>query len=219
MESRDGYQEGKNIPLIMTLPEETMRNIFNYLSFETLYFSLRKVCKNIQTYVDHYLKVRGTTFLVGGQEDSKKHVIEIIKKPGKGFIIIRTPVSTISFVTNLQYNQSLDKYPCRRIDKVLHAAIGETDVCYMYKGNGLIYRYDLESDKWEKISENCRILRCLDHKQLSHECIQRLVSEDFPYYFEHDGFCHCNYPFVKAFYKPLNVSISKVMSCKRLKLK
>lgn len=200
MDSGDGYEDGNSIPPILTIPEETMRDIFDYLSFETLYFSLRKVCKNIQTYVDHNLKVRGTTFLVGGQEGSEKEVIEIVKKPGKGFIIIRTPVSTLSCVnSNRQYHKSLDEHPCRRIDKVLYGAMLKTGVCYMYKGNGLIYRYDLESDKWEKILENCRALRCLDDKILSQECIQKLVSEDFPYYFEHDGFRHCNYPFVQAF--------------------
>ena len=152
MDSGDGYEDGNNIPPMMTLPEETMRYIFNYLSFETLYFSLRKVCKNIQTYVDHYLKVRGTTFLVGGQEGLEKQVIEIIKKPGEGFIIIRTPVSTLSCVnSNRQYHNSLDEYPWRRIDKVLYAAMLETGVCYMCKSNGLIYRYDQESDMWEKI--------------------------------------------------------------------
>ena len=86
MDIGDKCQDRNNISPIMTHPEELMREIFNYLSFETLFFSLRRVCKNIQTYVDRYLKVRGTSFLVGYQEDSKKQVIEIIKKLKEGFI-------------------------------------------------------------------------------------------------------------------------------------
>ena len=262
MDIRDKCQDGNKISTIMTLPEETMCEIFNYLSFETLYFSLRNVCKNLQIYVDHYLKLRGSSFLVGGQEGLETEVIEIIKQPGNGLIILRTPLSSTSFITSkLQHNASLDKHPARLIDKVLYAAMRESGVCYIYKNEvfesqkGLIYRYDLESDKWEpcrridevlhlaigetgvsyifegngltyryknkkweKILENCTTLRCLDRRELSHESIQRLVSEEFPYYFEYDGYGHCNYPSVQTFYKPLNVSISKVMSCKRLRL-
>ena len=89
MDSGDKCQDGNKVSTIMILPEETMCEIFNYLSFETLYFSLRNVCKNLQIYVDHYLKERGTTYLVGGQVGSKKQVIEIIEKPKEGFITLR----------------------------------------------------------------------------------------------------------------------------------
>ena len=65
----------------------------------------------------------------------------------------------------------------------------------MYKSEkGLIYRYDLDSDKWEKILENSSTLKCLDHDEPSHECIQRLVSDDFPHYFENHSYGHYNYP-------------------------
>ena len=89
--------DGSDISLIMKLPEETAREIFNYLSFETLYFSLRRVCKNIQIYVDRYLQVRGRSFLAGCQEGSEKEVIEIIKKPKEGYITLRVPGSCITW--------------------------------------------------------------------------------------------------------------------------
>ena len=144
MDSGDRCQDGNKISPIMTLPEETMREIFNYLSFETLYFSLRKVCMNIQTYVDHDLKVTGTSLLVGGQEGSENQRIEIIKKPGKGLIILRAPLSSIPCVTSkVPYNDSFDEHRDRRIDKVLYAAIRESGVCYMYITKGLTYGYDL----------------------------------------------------------------------------
>ena len=97
--------DGSDISLIMTLPEETMREIFNYLSFETLYFSLRRVCKNIQIYVDRYLQVRGRSFLAGCQEGSEKEVIEIIKKPKEGYITLRVPGSCITWDTSQRFLQ------------------------------------------------------------------------------------------------------------------
>ena len=192
-----------------------MCEIFNYLSFETLYFSLRKVCMNIQTYVNRYLNVRGTSFLVDGQKGSEKQVIEIIQKPGKGLIIFRTLLSSTPCVTSkLLFNESFDEHRDRRIDKVLYAAIRESQVCYKYKSKGVTYGYDLESDKWKNFLENFTTLRCLDHDELSHECIQSIVSEDFPYYFEYDNYGHFNYPIVqvKAIDKP--VRVCKVFSCK-----
>ena len=52
MDNADNGQDENNITPIMTLPEEAMHEIFNYQTFQTLYFSLRTVCKNIQTYVE-----------------------------------------------------------------------------------------------------------------------------------------------------------------------
>ena len=219
MDIRDKCQDGNKISTIMTLPEETMCEIFNYLSFETLYFSLRNVCKNLQIYVDHYLKLRGSSFLVGGQEGLETEVIEIIKQPGNGLIILRTPLSSNSFITSkLQHNASLDKHPARLIDKVLYAAMRESGVCYIYKNKDLIYRYDLESDKWEKIFEDSTALRCLYHIELSHECIATVVLEDFPYYFENDSYGYYNYPAVQVQEKDKPLSVCKIVSCKRLRL-
>ena len=81
MDNDDKSQDGINISPILTLPEETMREIFIYLSFETLHFSLRTVCKNIHTYVDDYLHIRGTSFFVTCQRGLKKEVIEITEMP------------------------------------------------------------------------------------------------------------------------------------------
>ena len=220
MDGGNRGHDGNSIPPIMMVPEETMIEIFSYLSFETLHFSLRKVCKKIQAMVDRYLKVRGTSFLVGRQECWGKEVIEIIKKPKKGFIILRAPVSSVPCGTStLQYNESLDEYGDSRINKVLFAAMRETGVCYIYKNEkGLIYRYDLDSDKWENILENSSTLKCLDHDEPSHECIQRLVSDDFPHYFENHSYGHYNYPFVLVKDKDKPWSACKITYSKRLKL-
>ena len=194
MDSDEICQDGNKIPPIMALPEETMREIFNYLSIETLYISLRQVCKNIQTYVDRYLKARASSFLFGEKGGTEKEVIKVIKEPKKGLIILRGPVSSNSGISSkIQNNQSLNDYLIRRIDKMFYAEVRATGIYKMYKGTGLICRYDLESNKWEKLSGNCIILRCLDHNKSSHECIHRLVSEDFPYYSENDSYGHYNY--------------------------
>ena len=115
MDNGDKGQDGENISPIMTLPEDAIREIFNYLSFQTLYFSLRTVCKNIQIYVDNYLKVRkGISLFVGCQKGSEKEVIEITELRNKGFIIIRTPASSIPWVTSILqnnkfFNEGLDR--------------------------------------------------------------------------------------------------------------
>ena len=83
MESGERYPDGNNIPSIISLPEEIIRVIFDNLSFETLYFALRKVCKKIQKYVDRYVKVGGTSFLLGRQEGLENKVIEMIQLPKK----------------------------------------------------------------------------------------------------------------------------------------
>ena len=104
MDDGEKLQDGENISPIMKLPEEAMREVFNNMSFQTLYFSLRRVCKDIQSYVDNYLKVRGgTSFFVGCRNGSEKEVIEITEKPKKGFIILRTPATSIPWVTFLYF--------------------------------------------------------------------------------------------------------------------
>ena len=105
MDNGDKGQDGNTISPIMTLPEEAMREIFNYLSFQTLYFSLRLACKNMLTYVDHYLKIRETSFFASCHRTCRKcegkEVIEITEIPKKGFIILRSPESTIPWVNCL----------------------------------------------------------------------------------------------------------------------
>ena len=216
----DKCQDGNNISPIMTLPEETMRKIFNYLSFETLFFSLRRVCKNIQAYVDRYLKVRGTSFLIGYQEGSEKEVIEIIKKPKKGFgITLRAPASSIPWVTSNLYSEvRLDDYRDRQIDTVFHTATHEKGVRYIYKSEkNLIIRYDLENEAWEKLLENCQAMKCLDHYETSHEFIPRLVPDLIPYVFKIDSYSHNQHPFLQVKAKGEPWIIGKIISCKRLR--
>ena len=223
----DKCQDGNNISPIMTLPEETMRKIFNYLSFETLFFSLRRVCKNIQTYVDRYLKVRGTSLLIGYQEGTEKEVIEIMKDPEDrlgDYISLRAPESSIPWVTStskLNNGVRLDDYRDRRIDTGFYTATHEKGVRYIYKSEkNLIIRYDLENEVWERLLENCTV-KYLDSYETSHEFIPRLVSDLipywYPYFFKIDSYSHNHHPFLQVKAKDEPWIIGKIISCKRLR--
>ena len=178
MDTGDTRQVDKNIQPIMKVPEETMCIIFSYLPFETLYFSLRKVCTKIQNYVDRYIKIGGAFPLVVRHDGSSSEVIA--EKPKKGFIVLQKPVLSFPCVTSilqdafssilqdstmtdkygdrrisiLQNDMSLDLHGDRIIDKLVYGAISETVVCYIYNSlEGLTYRFDLENDKWESFLE------------------------------------------------------------------
>ena len=245
MDKGDKCQVGDSICPIMKVPEETMRKIFSYLPFETLYFSLRNVCTKIQSYVDRYINVGGPSCLVGRKEGSENQEIEITPIPKKGFIVLRKPLpSSISHCSILQnstildnYNQirrisilqndiTLDLHGDRTVDKVAYWAKGEMAVCYIYKSlKGLTYRFDLGNDKLDKILENFTALKLFERPYLwnkcnepSHECNPKLLSEDFPYHFENHTFGFGNYPSLQLKANDGTWFYCSMMSYERLKV-
>lgn len=59
---------------------------------------------------------------------------------------------------------------------MVYEAMGEIIVCYIYKNQkGLIYRYDLQKENWEKFLESCGTQICLYHDKSSHECTPKLA--------------------------------------------
>ena len=231
MESGDRDQDGNNISPIMTLPEEAMREIFNNLSFQTLYFSLRTVCKNIKTYVDHYLKIRGTSFFFGCQRGSEKEVIEISEMPANGYIILRTPASSFPWVTRILENSKiLDKHLDRlrrRLRRRAHYAANhlanhQKNACHIYESEiSLTFRNDQGCEIWEKVLENCTtsftISQMKNHDKTLHESIQRLVSEIVPYHRESFNYGFGQYPFVQVKAKDKTWSVGIIISCKPLR--
>ena len=216
MDSGVKVQDGNNISPIMILPEEAMREIYNYLSFQTLYFSLRMVCKNIQTYVDDYLKVRGTSFFVSCQRGLGKELIEITKTPKTGFILLRSPASTIPWVTcQLQNNKILDEHPDqdRLLDIVFYAEKYQTGVCHLYiSERSSTFRYYLKSEMWGIVLENRTPLKWLEHKGTSHEFVQILVSKINPYHFQFRSAQYTHgYPFVLVMSTDKILRVGKVM--------
>ena len=226
MDSGDKDQDGNNISPIMTLPEEAMREIFNNLSFQTLYFSLRTVCKNIKTYVDRYLKSRKTYFFFGCKKGSEKEVIEISELPANGYFILRMPASSIPWVTRiLQNSKILDKHVYTLLFRAHHAAnhaANQTkNACHIYKSEiSLTFRNDQGCDIWEKLLETCTtthtISQMKNHYKTSHESIQRLVSEIIPYHCEFFNYAFGHYPFVQVKAKDKTWSVGIIISCKRL---
>ena len=217
MDNGDKGQDGENVSPIMTLPEDAIREIFNYLSFQTLYFSLRTVCKNIQIYVDNYLKVRkGISLFVGCQKGSEKEVIEITELRNKGFIIIRTPASSIPWVTSiLQNNKFFNEGLDRLLDLVLYKALYQMSVCFINESDKkLLFRYFLKSKKLEKFSINGTKLEWLDPNETSYAFLQRLVSRIIPYQFETQCYGNGHYPFVLFKTKGKTWSVGKMMSYK-----
>ena len=85
----------------------------------------------------------------------------------------------------------------RRIDIVFYANAYETGICKVYKSeNGFGFRYDLDSEKWEKLSEKCTPVTCLDRNESSHDFIQWLLSDINPYHFEIHSHGLDRHPFV-----------------------
>ena len=241
MDRGDRCQVGDSICPIMMVPEKTMRKIFRYLPFETLHFSLRNVCKKIQTYVDRYTKVGRAAFLVGRQEGSEYPEIEINQLPKKGFIILQKPLLSFpcecSILQNstildkygdrrgsiLQNDISLDLHGDRRIDKVVYGAKGETVVCYIYKSlKGWTYRFDLENDTWENIMENFTSLKFFEPVHVWNESTHRynpkLESEDLTHHFGNHIICYKNFPFLLLKANDGSRLFCTIMSYKRLKV-
>ena len=226
MDNDDTGQDENNISSILTLPEEAMREIFNYLSFETLYFSLRTVCKNIHTYVHDYLKIRETSFFASCQRGLEKEVIEITEIPKKGFILLRSPESTIPWVTSkLQNNEIIDdrhrdeRDRDRLVEMVFHEEKYQSGVCQLHMSEKIsTFRYDLENEMWERLLENCTPLEWLDHKETSHEFIQMAVSEIITQEVERRSSRYTeSYPFLLVIAKDKYWSVGKVVYCKCIK--
>ena len=221
MASGDKGQDGNNISPIMTIPEEAMREIFNNLSFQTLYFSLRMVCKNIKTYVDNYLKIRGTSFFFSCQKGSEKEVIEISEMPANGYIILSTPASSIPWVTSI-LSEIIDKHVDRLLRWPNYVANHQMNACHIYKSEiSLSFRNELGCEIWEKLLKHCypthTISQMKNNDKTSHESIQRLESEIIPNHREFIHYGFGQYPFVQVKAKDKTWSVGIIIACKRLR--
>ena len=116
----------------------------------------------------------------------EKEAIEIIKKSKERSITLRVPGACIAWDTsNCHNNEIVREHRNRRIDIVFYANAYETGICKVYKSEkGLGFRYDLDSEKLEKLLEKCTTVKCLDRNESSHDLIQWLLSDINPYHFE-----------------------------------
>lgn len=59
---------------LLSLHEEVVRNIFFFLSYEDIYFTIRNVCIQLRNIVDDYVEVAGRFFLSYGPETTTKQL-------------------------------------------------------------------------------------------------------------------------------------------------
>ena len=102
---------------------------------------------------------------------------------------------------------------------VLYAAKYRTAFCCIYNSEKcLTFNYDIESEMWEKVLENCTPLKCLDNKGTSYEFLQLIISKIIPHCSEiHSNHIYGCYPFVYVKAKDKTWSVWKIMYCKPLR--
>ena len=66
---------------ILQLPELVFHEIFKYLDYKTLYFSLRDVCWKMRQHVDCHIDMKGI-FMTTGENQSPSKIIFVYKKAG-----------------------------------------------------------------------------------------------------------------------------------------
>ena len=66
---------------ILSLHEEIFRNIFCFLSEEEVYFTVRRVCRQLKCYVENYIELAGNFFLSYGPGSSTK-ILCVFKRNG-----------------------------------------------------------------------------------------------------------------------------------------
>ena len=60
------------------LPEEIVRTIFDYLDLNTIYFTLKQVCKQMNAYVNNYVSLEGI-FLVTSSNTTHDELLYILE--------------------------------------------------------------------------------------------------------------------------------------------
>ena len=193
---------------IMSLPEEIFREMFCYLSIEMLHSSLRKVCRQMQYYVDRYMDVQGIFFLVSSKNCMANNIITIFKGPCKKFKIIWKDVPHLNQLNNLQKTTKRAKQ-CRSCpyNDLFFSAIDDTVVCTishrpLKRHNWWrvqAFRYDILKDNWNVLCNNCTAYECMNLKHsadpISHcHPINLREGIDNSIY---DNFLYTAYPFLQ----------------------
>jgi len=82
-------ENGKNYINILDLPESIFREIFDYLDHGELFFTIKSVCRLLETYVELYIELGGEFILSPRSPETPIEVLYIFKKNSK-------PVSSCS---------------------------------------------------------------------------------------------------------------------------
>ena len=136
------YCKDKNNPNMITLPEEIIHEIFNYLSFETLHFHLSKVCIQMKHFVDHYTAVGGLFILASRRNRNcqNNQLVDVIQIKNKTF---RINWKTVPSPPNESNHQESDTKRFRPLqyEEYYYFRTGDTIFCANYQRNKfLLYR-------------------------------------------------------------------------------
>ena len=80
---------------IMDLPEQILRQIFNYLDLITLYVSLQEVCHEMKIYVSRFIGTGGIFLLIGNPQ-SPPELLFIFTRPSGKFNVERKSIAPIT---------------------------------------------------------------------------------------------------------------------------
>ena len=143
----------------LNLPEQVFRHIFRYISTEELRFTIRKLNKSFQKYIDDYLQCQGVFALTGGRNETTT-LIHIFKRETKYIEVVSVvPMSLLK----REHNPPLTKYPYDVNLYTLSTSLTDMDVpllmeiCYSnvshrYLTTSLttyIYRFDFAKYTWK----------------------------------------------------------------------
>ena len=99
---------------MLDLPEQVFREIFRYLDFETVYFTLRKVCPKIKEYVDGFIQLGGMFMLAAGR-DVLTEILYIFKQCNKETTIYSKSACPYPYPPIGRYSYSHCSAPTRTI--------------------------------------------------------------------------------------------------------
>ena len=185
IENKDEYcKEKDNIPQILTLPNEIIYEIFSHLSFETLHFSLRMVCRKMKCLVNRLTDVGGLFILLSKRKrnDQQNQLIDVIQTPNKSFKIkwksipctpnesffrkICTekcqthPSAELCYHTS-SYEISRSQRTYQVYDEYFYFNAGDKVFCLHYhRKKFILYRYNVMNNNWDTFSDKSYNVKC-----------------------------------------------------------
>ena len=199
MENIDEYcTEQNNNAQMLILPEEIIREIFSHLSFETLYFSLRKVCRKMKYFVESYANVGGLFILLSKRNRNcqDNQLIDVIQTSNKAFKI---NWKNIPCTPDESYYQlrGTKRYQSCPSEEYFYFTTGDNIFCLNWHPNKLVlYRYNVLNNNWDLFSENRYIVKCKNIRwQTNPTCKYHPVNlhEGSNYISNYEDFLHFDY--------------------------
>lgn len=100
-------QVSKSETNILDLHQAIFREIFGYLEYSVVYFTLRSVCRKLKEYVDAFVQLRGM-FLLNNGTDMPTKILHILKQNNKIISLCCSKLAPIRLPTTTNYGQYWD---------------------------------------------------------------------------------------------------------------